>query len=712
MAGHDSVRYAACCAANITWGCVVELPTLRLLDAVDGIAELCLIRQDGRPNAFNEELIQDLEEATEEIHQRTPNLRGVVVSCAGPLWMGGLSAAECRRLQSQSEEQVRVFSATGMRALNYFQEIEVPTIAVLSGHAFGCGLELALAMDVRIATANVVMGFTEKEFGFMPALMGPWRMAGICGIAPAFEWAHTGAVYSAAAAKNIGLVADIVKGDARQAIENILDAMGEGTAYPDLRKRLISRPPKEGPSNERPPEVAEQAKFAREAVRRHRMDANLPAPNEVIAALEETVCLKRDRVSDPWAIRFARVARTTATDAVLSLVPAQDSARNLAKRVQRSIPEMSPVGLFGGGAIAGSVAASLVSEAQVKSVSPTTEESHAARSEFDAALLRRLQRRASSPEALSSASDRMVHLTDAKALDDCKVVIDVRLATGAPQPRGRSFWIGDMPDPKVFESDTMLARTVGLTLMPMSWRSGLALLTFGPKSDPVAKHVGMAMGIRMGLNAIPVRPTPAGLVHRIFFAGVMGFIDLLHHGEDYRRADMLLRREGWPLGIGEMLDGMGADAVRYRMGLLKAAFPERFETGYTTAIEALASRNRRFYLPDRSVDEVSSAILKSNRAGTEYTLSNQKVSQHIIYPMILEAIRCHDEGVAPSASGINLACVLAQVFPLHRGGPLKMLEMVGLQSIALWANDNPSLGALAKPSDSFKQHYQQRSAYA
>jgi len=63
----------------------------------------------------------------------------------------------------------------GHRVFDRLARLRQPTIAVLSGHALGGGLELAAACDFRVAEAHVKMGFPETSIGVVPGWSGTQR---------------------------------------------------------------------------------------------------------------------------------------------------------------------------------------------------------------------------------------------------------------------------------------------------------------------------------------------------------------------------------------------------------------------------------------------------------------------------------------------------------------------------------------------------------
>jgi enoyl-CoA hydratase len=84
--------------------------------------------------------------------------------------------------------------------------IDRPTIAALNGDAFGQGLELALACDIRIAASEVKLGLPQILEGHIPVDGGTQRLARIVGKGKALEMVLTGEIIDAQEALEIGLV--------------------------------------------------------------------------------------------------------------------------------------------------------------------------------------------------------------------------------------------------------------------------------------------------------------------------------------------------------------------------------------------------------------------------------------------------------------------------------------------------------------------------
>jgi enoyl-CoA hydratase len=84
-----------------------------------------------------------------------------------------------------------------------------PTIAAVNGFALGGGCELALACDIRYASARAKLGQPEVNLGIIPGWGGTQRLARVCGLGIAKELVFTGRTVDADEALRIGLVSAV-----------------------------------------------------------------------------------------------------------------------------------------------------------------------------------------------------------------------------------------------------------------------------------------------------------------------------------------------------------------------------------------------------------------------------------------------------------------------------------------------------------------------
>ncbi|HEV2309321.1 MAG TPA: enoyl-CoA hydratase/isomerase family protein [Acidimicrobiia bacterium] len=113
------------------------------------------------------------------------------------------------------------------------------TIAAAHGYAFGAGLQLALACDLRVLGRGTKLGLLELQYGILPDLGGTQRLPRLVGPSKALQLIVTGARIDAEEASRLGL-ADVLVDD--DAVEGTAGALAEKiAAQPPLAVRGAKR---------------------------------------------------------------------------------------------------------------------------------------------------------------------------------------------------------------------------------------------------------------------------------------------------------------------------------------------------------------------------------------------------------------------------------------------------------------------------------------
>lgn len=99
----------------------------------------------------------------------------------------------------------------GHRVFDRLARLRQPTIAVLSGHVLGGGLELAAACDFRVAEAHVKLGFPETSLGVVPGWSGTQRAVRRFGAQAVRRMAIAGEMLPASQAHALGIVDHVVE---------------------------------------------------------------------------------------------------------------------------------------------------------------------------------------------------------------------------------------------------------------------------------------------------------------------------------------------------------------------------------------------------------------------------------------------------------------------------------------------------------------------
>jgi enoyl-CoA hydratase len=90
-----------------------------------------------------------------------------------------------------------------------FTRLRTPTIAAVSGYAFGGGCELALMCDMIFAADNATFAQPEIKLGVIPGMGATQRLTGLIGKAKTMDMVLTGRPMTAREAEQAGLVSRV-----------------------------------------------------------------------------------------------------------------------------------------------------------------------------------------------------------------------------------------------------------------------------------------------------------------------------------------------------------------------------------------------------------------------------------------------------------------------------------------------------------------------
>ena len=185
-----------------------------LIERSGPVVRVTLNRPEVR-NAFNEAVIAELSDWAENVAQdgrstvSGQRARVAVLAGAGKAFCAGADLTWMSRMTAYSHEE-NLRDAGALAAMfNALDSLPLPLIGRVHGAALGGGTGLAAVCDIVVAAEDATFGFTEAKLGILPAVISPFAVQKI-GISAARELFLTAARFSAARAKEIGLVHAVV----------------------------------------------------------------------------------------------------------------------------------------------------------------------------------------------------------------------------------------------------------------------------------------------------------------------------------------------------------------------------------------------------------------------------------------------------------------------------------------------------------------------
>src|SRR5690349_6716681 len=174
----------------------------------DGAIGIVTLRRPEKFNALDISMLRALEAALDAAED-AEGVRVVLICGEGKGFCAG-GDVEAWSALSAADFQVK-WVRYGHRVFDRLARIRQPTIAVLSGHALGGGLELAAACDLRVAEAQVKLGFPETSIGVVPGWSGTQRAVRRFGAQTVRRLALGGEILLAPEALSLGVVDRVVE---------------------------------------------------------------------------------------------------------------------------------------------------------------------------------------------------------------------------------------------------------------------------------------------------------------------------------------------------------------------------------------------------------------------------------------------------------------------------------------------------------------------
>lgn len=171
----------------------------------DGVLLTTLNRPE-RHNALSKPMLEELRDAFTQA-QQDERVRCIVLTGAGE--RSFCAGADISEQTGFSPADAYRHMRWGQDLFDGIERLSKPVIAAVNGFALGGGLELALACDIRTASAGAEFGFPEVNLASLPGWGGTQRLPRAIGLSNAMLLALTGGRIPAREALRLGLVSSV-----------------------------------------------------------------------------------------------------------------------------------------------------------------------------------------------------------------------------------------------------------------------------------------------------------------------------------------------------------------------------------------------------------------------------------------------------------------------------------------------------------------------
>jgi 3-hydroxyacyl-CoA dehydrogenase/enoyl-CoA hydratase/3-hydroxybutyryl-CoA epimerase/enoyl-CoA isomerase len=700
---------------------VFEGQTIKVDLQNGGIAELRFDRANEAINKLDASTFDELRRALDAIKAASA-IRGVLITSAKEAFIVGADIFEFTAIFRRPEKDIAAFVAANSALITAIADLPVPTVAAINGLALGGGLEVALAADYRVMSTAAKIGVPEIHLGLFPGYGGTVRLPRLIGLAEAAEWITSGAQQNADAALQAGAVdAVAVPENLILAARALLQAAISGRQNWRERRQSMN-----GSLGLAPERVAAQLTTAK--AQAAKVLPHLPAAHAAVELLEKASGLDRDAALMLEAEAFGKVSKTQAASSLVTIFINEQAVKKTARRYAKDAPKVTKAAIVGAGTMGGGIAyQSALSGVPVvmKDVSQAA---------LDLGMLEARKLLAKSIENGRLAQDksdtilgRITPSLTYEGLASAELVVEAVVEEVDIKQRVLRE-IEDLTKPStILATNTSSLRIatlaeglrraenfVGMHFFNPVPRMPLVEVVRGPKTSAQAIAAVTGYAATMGKTPIVVEDCPGFVVNRILTPYFLAFLHLVHEGADFREIDRAMEDFGWPMGPAYLIDVVGMDIATHVVDIMSAGYAPRMDVAFETAIQILLragrlgqKNGRGFYnyVPDgkgrprKDFDVETLRLLASSQSRERRSMSTEETVERMMLPLILEAARCVEEGVAASPADVDMCLILGLGLPRYLGGALKYADWLGLSNVLSRAGKWASVSPIYRPSE-------------
>ena len=682
----------------------------------DGIAELNL-NAPGAINKFDLKTLESFNEALNALYHQS-DLKGLLITSSKDAFVVGADITEFLGLFTKPVEELSQWVAHANDIFNKLEDLPVPTLSAVNGHALGGGCECILATDLRLADSKARIGLPETKLGIMPGFGGTVRLPRLIGADSAMEIITAGKDKKALDALKLGLVDGVVEPKQLHsaALAMLKDAI---TGKLDWQSR---RAQKKAPLALNKIEATMSFTMAKAMVAQV-AGPHYPAPMSAVKTIEEAARCQRDEALAIENKYFVTLAKTDVAKSLVGIFLNDQYIKGQAKQAAKAGEPTSKAMVLGAGIMGGGIAY----QSALKGVPVLMKDISDASLDLgmgEAAKLLNKQLERGRIDGLGMAKvlsgiTPSLHYAGAEQSD---IVVEAVVENPKIKAAVLSEVEGLVGEDTVITSNTstipinLLAKSLkrpekfcGMHFFNPVHRMPLVEIIRGEHTSEETINRVVAYAAKMGKSPIVVNDCPGFFVNRVLFPYFAGFSLLLRDGADFQQIDKVMEKQfGWPMGPAYLLDVVGIDTAHHAQAVMAEGFPERMGKDYKDGVDVMFENGRYgqksgqgFYAyttdrkgkPKKTTDPDVTPLL-APVSGNASQYDAEAIIARMMIPMINEVVRCLEEGIIASPAEADMALVYGLGFPPFRGGVFRYLDTLGLANYVQLADSYAHLGAV------------------
>ncbi|KAF8725930.1 hypothetical protein HU200_020502 [Digitaria exilis] len=524
-----------------------------------------------------------------------------------------------------------------------------PLVAAIDGLAFGAGLELSMACQARISTPRAQLCFPELQLGVIPGFGGTQRLPRLVGLKEALEMILLSKHFRAEEAHRLGLVDAIVSPE-----ELLSTARHWALDISESRRQWEAR---------------EILKFARDQAQKRA--PNLKHPLICIDVIEEGI------VSGPRAglrkegIAFQELFFSYTCKSLVHAFFSQRATLKIAGVTDLGLMprNVTKAAVVGGGLMGSGITTTLILNHYPVVLKEVNEIFlNAGVDRIKANLQRHVRKGKLSEEECEKTLSLLTGVLDYERFKEADLVIEAVTENVKLKQQIFAELERHCPPHCILGTTTS---TINLELIGQDTNS---------QDRIVGAHIFKHTSPQAVIDLLDVGKKINGFaVNRMFFPYTQTSLFLLDHGMDIYKIDRACTEFGMTVGPFRLAHHFGFDVAPASGKQYIQNFPDGV---YTSLVSPLMiedkSRGPGFYMyyegrrkaiPDPETMKYVKKLRSIAEALTDpqlMKLEDKDIVEMVLFPVINEACRLLDEGVASKASDLDIASIFGMGFPPYR----------------------------------------------
>ncbi|WP_198781753.1 fatty acid oxidation complex subunit alpha FadB [Shewanella putrefaciens] len=703
---------------------IYQSPTIQVELLEDNIAKLCF-NAPGSVNKFDRETLASLDAALDSIKQNS-NIKALVLTSGKDTFIVGADITEFLGLFAQDDAVLLSWVEQANAVFNKLEDLPFPTASAIKGFALGGGCETILATDFRIADTTAKIGLPETKLGIIPGFGGTVRLPRVIGADNALEWITTGNDQRAEDALKVGAVDAVVAPEALEAaaIQMLKDAVAEKLDWQARRNRKLS-------ALTLPKLEAMMSFTTTKGMVFAVAGKHYPAPMAAVSVIEQASTKGRTEALQIEHQAFIKLAKTDVAKALIGIFLNDQLVKGKAKKAGKLAKEVKNAAVLGAGIMGGGIAYQSASKGTpivMKDIAQPALD--LGLNEAAKLLSAQVARGRSTPEKMAKVLNNITPALEYAPIKHADVVVEAVVEHPKIKAQVLAEVEGYVSEDAIIASNTstisinLLAKSMkkperfcGMHFFNPVHKMPLVEVIRGEHSSEETIASVVAYASKMGKTPIVVNDCPGFFVNRVLFPYFAGFNGLLADGGDFAAIDKVMEKQfGWPMGPAYLLDVVGLDTGHHAQAVMAEGFPDRMGKSGTDAIDVMFENKRLgqkngkgFYAysvdsrgkPKKDVDPTSYGLLKAAFGDLKAFEADEIIARTMI-PMIIETVRCLEEGIVASPAEADMGLVYGLGFPPFRGGVFRYLDTMGVANFVALADKYAHQGGLYQVTDAMR----------